>query len=218
MMVIAHRGLLPTTGGKVFHWPRTYDLLLRLFWGRSEQGYRNRIVELARLRAGDSVLDVGCGTGTLAIAARRGVGAASSVAGIDPSPEMIARARSKAAEAGVAIDFRVAAAEALPFADASFDAVLNTTVLHCLPQDARGAAIGEMRRVLKRGGRLLIVDFGGPRQERRSLVAKISVHGRFDLGAAVPILDDLGFVGIETGQIALSDLRFVRGTVSGGAA
>jgi ubiquinone/menaquinone biosynthesis C-methylase UbiE len=55
--------------------------------------------------------------------------------------------------------------------DATFDAVLRTTVLHCSPEDARRQSIGEMSRVLKPEGRLLIVDFGGPAEGRHSLIA-----------------------------------------------
>jgi ubiquinone/menaquinone biosynthesis C-methylase UbiE len=76
--------------------------------------------------SGESVLDVGCGTGSLAIAARRRLGTDGKVFGIDASPEMIARATSKVARAGISVSFRVAVAEALPFPDAQFDVVLST--------------------------------------------------------------------------------------------
>src|SRR5689334_17643444 len=179
---------VPITAGKVIHWAMGYDLLLRVFWGRSEQRYRSKLLQLARLGAGESVLDIGCGTGTLAIAARRSVGPAGSVAGVDASPQMVARARRKAATASVDVAFQIAAADALPFPDATFDAVLSTTVFHCLTDDARSPAIREMHRVLKRGGRLLLVDFAGPRELRRSLAGRMRVHRDFDLHELIPIL------------------------------
>src|SRR5205823_7455526 len=129
--------------------------------------FRKRIIELARLIPGESVLDVGCGTGTLAILAKQYVGRTGSVHGIDASPEMIARAKRKALKAGVEVAFKIGIVETLPFPVATFDAVLSTLMLHHVPRAARQEAAREMRRVLKRGGRLLAVDFGaaGPRRK-----------------------------------------------------
>jgi ubiquinone/menaquinone biosynthesis C-methylase UbiE len=200
---------LPRTTGKVFHWPRSYDLLLRVLWGGAEAAYREKVIELARLQPGETVLDVGCGTGTLAIAAGRRVGPAGRVHGIDASPAMIARARRKAAAARVAVVFKTAIAEVLPFADATFDAVVSTTVLHCLPDAARRQSVAEMRRVLKPGGRLLAVDFGGPAHDRRSLIGHLSHHRRFDLSEVIPLLRDVGLIAIESGAVDFSDLQFV---------
>jgi ubiquinone/menaquinone biosynthesis C-methylase UbiE len=199
---------MPGTTGKVFRWALGYDLLLRVIWRGAERAYRERLIDLARIRPGESVLDVGCGTGTLALAAKRRVGQAGRVVGIDASPAMVARARRKAAKAGADLAFEVAIAEALPFSDAEFDAVLSTTVLHCLPEDARRQSIHEMRRVLKPGGRLLAVDFGGPMDERRSLIAHLRHHLHFDLRGVIPVLRDAGLTGVETGAVGFSDLRF----------
>jgi ubiquinone/menaquinone biosynthesis C-methylase UbiE len=80
------------------------------------------MLTLARLAPGESVLDVGCGTGTLVIAAKRQVGATGKAFGIDASPEMIARAERKAIAAGVVVSFNRAAAQALPFPDSEFEA------------------------------------------------------------------------------------------------
>lgn len=203
---------IPNTTGKVFHWPVAYDLVLRLAWGRSEQRYRSELLRLARLREGESVLDVGCGTGTLAIAAKRWIGQAGKVVAIDASPRMVARARRKAAAAAVDVEFKIMAAEALPFLDATFDAVFSTTVLHCLPEDARRRAIHEMHRVLKPEGRLLVVDFGGPSELRRSLIGRLRDHRDFDLRVAMPVLRNAGFASVETGTLGFSDLEFALAT------
>jgi ubiquinone/menaquinone biosynthesis C-methylase UbiE len=199
---------MPQTSGLVFRWALAYDLLLGVLWRGSEREYRERVVQLAGLGTGESVLDVGCGTGTLAIAAKRRVGPIGRVIGIDASPEMTARARAKAAKAAFDIHFRTAIAEALPFSDATFDAVLSTTVLHCLPGHARRQCISEMVRVLKPGGRLLVVDFGGPVQARRGLMAHLALHRSFDLDDLIPVLRDTALADFQTGALGFSDLRF----------
>jgi ubiquinone/menaquinone biosynthesis C-methylase UbiE len=206
------RSAMPQTNGLVFHWALTYDLLLRVLWRGFEPIYRERVVQLAGLATGESVLDVGCGTGTLAIAAKRRVGPTGKVVGIDASPEMTARARVKATKAALDIHFRMAAAEALPFSDATFDAVLSTTVLHCLPDHARRQCISEMVRVLKPGGRLLVIDFGGPVQARRGLMAHLASHRAFDLGDVVPELCEEGLADLQSGALGFSDLQFALAT------
>jgi ubiquinone/menaquinone biosynthesis C-methylase UbiE len=203
---------MPQTSGLVFHWAFTYDLLLRILWRGSERIYREKVVQLAGLGSGESVLDVGCGTGTLAIASKKRVGPTGKVIGIDASPEMIVRARAKAAKAAIDIDFRTAAAEALPFSDATFDALLSTTVLHCLPVDARRLCIREMSRVLKSGGRLLLVDFGGAAKARHSLMARLRHHRDFDLRDIIPELRETGLVDLQTGELGFSDLQFAIAT------
>src|SRR5690349_19036626 len=116
---------VPTKGATIT-WARGYDLLVATIMLGFEGRFREKQLKLARLQPGERVLDVGCGTGTLAIAAKRHVGASGSVSGVDPAAEMIERAIRKAGRAGVDVAFQTAAAEELPFADASFDVVLSS--------------------------------------------------------------------------------------------
>src|SRR5215831_16169862 len=76
-------------------------------WGRA-RAFREKLLRFARLQPGETVLDVGCGTGSLAIAAKMQAGPAGKVYGIDASPEMLARARKKARKAGVEVTFEQA--------------------------------------------------------------------------------------------------------------
>jgi ubiquinone/menaquinone biosynthesis C-methylase UbiE len=206
------RGSPPRTDGRLIHWAFLYDLLLRVLFVGKERAFRNRIADLARLAPGESVLDVGCGTGTLAIVAKQRVGAEGTVSGIDASPAMISRARQKALTASANVDFRVAAVEALPWPDAEFDVVLSTAMLHHLPDDARRRCLHEIRRVLKPKGRLLAVDFGGAPDTRHRVIARFRHHARFDLDVIVPPLRELGF-GMERGDVEFLSLRYVRATL-----
>jgi len=117
-----------------------------------EQAFRQRITDLARLQPAEKVLDVGCGTGTLAMVARQRVSETGRVSGIDPSPQMITRASRKAERIGLAIDFQVGVIEHLSFPDQSFDVVLSTFMMHHLPDDLKRRGLAEIARALKPGG------------------------------------------------------------------
>ncbi len=199
----------PNTTGKVIHWAWRYDLLLWLISRGRERAFRQKQLDLASIVPGQSILDVGCGTGTLAIEAKRRVGLSGKVYGIDASPEMIARAKRKAKTAGLDLMFDTAAVEAIPFPDASFDVVLSTVMLHHLPDEARHRGILEIRRVLKPGGRLLAVDFGGVKSEKHSRIARHSNHAHFDIHQVIPELTEAGLGAIASGEVGFRDLWFV---------
>src|SRR5258708_40292042 len=94
---------------------------------------RQKTATLAQLQPGEQVLDVGCGTGTLAIEVARRVGRAGRVAGVDPGTQQIARARAKAARRNVPVEFQVGVIEQLPSPDQTFDVVFSTLMMHHLP-------------------------------------------------------------------------------------
>ncbi len=204
----------PATTGLVLHWAARYDLLVWLLTRGRDRAFRETLVDLARLTPGEAVLDVGCGTGSLAIVAGRKVGPTGTVCGIDPSPAMIARARSKAAKAGTDVTFETGVAEALPFSAATFDLVLSTLMLHHLPRPVRQQFVREMRRVLKPAGRVLIVDFANA-QEKTGLLAHIHRHGHVDPRQIVSLLEEGGLHAVESGQVGISSLQFVLATVKG---
>ena len=198
--------------GAVLHSPRRYDWLVWLRTLGRERVLRERMLSLARMQSGESVLDVGCGTGTLAIAAKRRVGPTGRVAGVDASAEMIARAGRKAVIAGTAVTFDRAAAQALPFGDAQFDVVLSTLMFHHLPHKGREACAREMRRVLKPGGRVLLVDFRSVESARTGLLAHFHRHGHTAPNEILAVFASAGLNPIETGSVGSHDLQFVLAT------
>ncbi|HEX7940131.1 MAG TPA: methyltransferase domain-containing protein, partial [Gemmatimonadaceae bacterium] len=124
-------------------------------------------------------------------------------------PEMIARARKKAAKSRADVSFDVAYAQALPFPDATFDVVLSTVMLHHLPRASREEAAREVRRVLKPGGRFLAVDFA--RSSGRGLLAHLHPHGRVDPRDLIALVTQAGLTVAESGAAGAWDLQFVLG-------
>ena len=112
---------------------------------------------LGPILPGETVLDIGCGAGVDTLVAARLVGPTGRVAGVDATPEMIARARANLALVGLTnVSFEVAAAEALPFPDREFDVVISNGVINLTIDKEQ--ALREAHRVLKRGGRLMVAD------------------------------------------------------------
>jgi ubiquinone/menaquinone biosynthesis C-methylase UbiE len=196
------------TTGLVLHRAFGYDLIVWLFTRGRERAFREKLVDLARVESGESVLDVGCGTGSLAIAVARHVGSSGLVCGIDASPEMIARATAKARKANVKVNFTHALAETLPFPDRHFDVVLSTVMLHHLPRKARQQCVTEMRRVLKPEGRVLAVDFSRPEHKGGFLAHLHRRHGHVDPPDLLALLSDAGLRVTANGQVGIGDLHF----------
>jgi ubiquinone/menaquinone biosynthesis C-methylase UbiE len=197
-----HSHAVSETRGVVWNWARRYDLLIGLATLGRERAFRRRIADLAQPHPAETVLDVGCGTGTLAIVARERVGALGRVAGIDPSVQMIARARQKADRSGFPVDFQVGVIEHLAFTDESFDVVLSTFMMHHLPPDLKRQGLIEVARVLKPEGRLLILDLKGHTGPWKSSIRE-----------QAPLLKEAGFSHVEMGEIrfyGFLQLSFIR--------
>jgi len=149
------------TEGRLIRWAPYYDLAVNLTTLGHARLLRKLTVDNALIKPGDSVLDVGCGTGEVTLLAK--IRAKNGkVYGIDPAPEMITVARKKAARKNLDIDFRLGVIEALPFHDGSMDVVTSSLMMHHLPEDLKVRGLAEIYRVLKPGGRLLIADFMRP--------------------------------------------------------
>jgi len=160
---------------------------------------RQRTANLACIQLGDAVLDVGCGTGTLAMEVARRVGRAGRVAGIDPGTEQIGCARKKANRRNVPIEFQIGVIEQLPFPDQTFDVVLSTLMMHHLPAPLKRQGLAEIARVLKPGGRLVIADFTR-KQERTGLATRFHAGGN-SMQELAALVSDAGFQHLETEEM-----------------
>lgn len=135
-----------------------YDPLVALTL--RETKLKGRLIEQAQIATGHDVLDVGCGTGTLAILVKTRVPGAR-VVGLDGDQKVLAIARKKIERAGAQIELHEGLANDAPvFAPASFDRILTSLVLHHLTTEQRRSALAAMRRWLKPGGELHVLDFG----------------------------------------------------------
>jgi len=194
--------------GVLLHKPRLYDLFFQLALIGRETSFREQLLELAGLRPGEAVLDVGCGTGSLALMAKEAVGGEGIVCGIDATAQMVSWAGQKARRAGAEVDFRQACAQALPFPDTFFDVVLSTLMLHHLPKKARTQLAAEARRVLKPGGRILIVDFAEASQ-RKGLKRHLQHrHGKVALHQILSLLEDAGLVVLASGPVGIENVHY----------
>ena len=138
---------------------RFYDPVVALT--TREQAFKQRLLEHARIKDGESVLDLACGTGTLAIEIKQRRSKAK-VSGVDGDRAILARARVKARDAGVKIDFQRGVSNELPYDARTFDVVVSTLFFHHLTDEAKADTAEEIRRVLRLGGRVVIADWGRP--------------------------------------------------------
>jgi ubiquinone/menaquinone biosynthesis C-methylase UbiE len=148
-----------------------YDPLVKLLGGDAA---RRTLIEQAGLEWGQRVLEIGCGTGTMAATIKR-VHPTIDVAGLDPDPKALARAKRKAAREDLRIEFKLGYAGQLPYPAASFDHVFSAFMFHHLSADEKSCMFRETRRVLKPGGEFHMLDFEGPQDGKHGLVARL-VH------------------------------------------
>jgi ubiquinone/menaquinone biosynthesis C-methylase UbiE len=151
-----------------------------------ERTFKQKLLDQAQLEAGFDVLDLGSGSGTLALwAKQREPGL--RIRGLDGDPAIIAQAERKAARAGAEIPFDEGMSYELPYDDASFDRVLSSLFFHHLILRDKERTIAEVARVLKAGGELHVADWGEP----RSVPAKLGALAIRKFDGDAPTRDNL---------------------------
>jgi ubiquinone/menaquinone biosynthesis C-methylase UbiE len=178
-----------------------YDPVLHLT--TRERRFKERLLEQAALRDGMDVLDLGCGTGTLAIWTKER-NPQANIVGLDGDPKVLGRAKRKAEEAGSIIRFDQGLSYELPYPDASFDRVLSSLFFHHLVPADKKRTVAEIRRVLRPGGELHVADFGAP---ANPLMRMLSLSIRLLDGAENTRENFAGVLPVLFGEGGLADAR-----------
>lgn len=175
-----------------------YDLLTRLLGVPKDHA---ALIAQAELASGQSVLEIGCGTGSLAISTKRAQPGAE-VIGSDPDPLALARAERRARDHGD-IRFERGYAQDLPYPDGSFDRVLSSLMLHHLAPDVQARAATEVLRVLRPGGTFHIADVAATPDPDPGLMERLMRHSPDQQvhaeGGILSILRTAGFDAAEVG-------------------
>lgn len=182
-----------------FHWlTPLYDPLAQHFF--REDVFHRHLVMQADILPGMRVLDLGSGTGTLAIMIKQSH-VMSDVYGLDADPQILEIARRKAAQVGARITLERGMADQLPYPPVWFDRVVTSLMLHHLTTEQKQQAMKEVYRVLRPGGKFYILDFGIPHTTYARLILPIIRHTERvedNLRGLLPgMLQDAGFVGVS---------------------
>jgi ubiquinone/menaquinone biosynthesis C-methylase UbiE len=195
----------------------SYDSYMRTMTLGRERALREMTVNLAQVKPGDCVLEVGCGTGTLTLAAKRQAGPSGKVFGIDIIPGMIELCQRKAAQANADVTFQLGSIDDIPFSANQFDVVMCSFMIFHMSEMVRRKGVAQIYRVLKPQGRLLVLDLALPTQPLPRVIAQVLFGGmlQHDLRELLPLMETSGFSDIEIAQakfrvLGLSILAFVR--------
>ena len=197
----------------------SYDSYMKKITLGRENALREMTVNLAQVKPGDSVLEIGCGTGTLTLAAKRQAGPQGKAFGIDIIPGMIELSQKKATQAKLDVAFQLGSIEGIPFPAEQFDVVICSFMIFHMSEKVREKGISEIYRVLKPQGKLMILDLALPAHPVSRAIAKtfLGFMLNHDLKELIPLMEAAGFTEIEMAQakfrvLGLSLLSFVRGS------
>ena len=147
-----------------------YDPLLK--WGMREETFKRQLVETSNLAAGQRVLDIGCGTGTLTMQIKQ-FSPQIEMIGLDGDPEILQIAKSKAEAAGLDIQWKEGFAYDLPYPTGLFDRVFSSLMIHHLTTPNKLKTFQEVFRILKPEGEFHLLDFGKPTSSVMRLISKL---------------------------------------------
>jgi ubiquinone/menaquinone biosynthesis C-methylase UbiE len=201
-------------GDAVIRWAWLYDVGQRVWWRRGQR-WRNGLLDLLDLQPGQRALDIGSGPGRLAFALADRVQPGGSVDGVDAASEMVSHAQRANRRRGLPVTFSTARAQQLPFPAEAFDAITCTLVLHHVARDDRATAVGEMHRVLRPGGRVLLAEFDGAGGSGLTPLARLhtrSAEHAHALDEAVGLLGTAGFTAITRGPTTIAGIGQVVAT------
>jgi ubiquinone/menaquinone biosynthesis C-methylase UbiE len=197
----------------------SYDLYMKRITLGRENTLREMTIDLAQVKPGDCVLEIGCATGTLSLAAKRKAGPSGKVFGIDIIPGMIERSQRKAAQANADVVFQLGSIENIPFPDNYFDVVMCSFMIFHMSEKVRCNGIAEIYRVLKPNGRLLVLDLGLPAQGLSRAIAEriLGFMLKHDLKELLPVMESCGFSKVQISKakyriLGFSLLSFVCGS------
>jgi ubiquinone/menaquinone biosynthesis C-methylase UbiE len=177
----------------------SYDSYMRNITFGRERLLRDTTVRITQVKPGDCVLEVGCGTGTLTLAAKRQAGSTGKVFGIDLIPGMVEASQRKAAMANEEITFKEGSIAAIPFVENQFDVVMCSFMIFHMSDETRQKGMQEIFRVLKSNGRLFVLDLYLPEQPFQRSIAKLLFGFMFEhkMQELLPLMKETGFSDLE---------------------
>jgi ubiquinone/menaquinone biosynthesis C-methylase UbiE len=180
----------------------TYDNYMKKITLGREGALRKMTVNLAQVKPGDCVLEVGCATGSLSLAAKHQAGPTGSVFGIDIIPGMIEVSREKAVQANLDITFQLGNIEDIPFPNEKFDVVMCSFMIFHMSEKVRNKGIEEIYRVLKPQGKLLVLDLALPTKPVSRWILKLFLGFmlKHELKELQPVMESSGFSQTEISQ------------------
>jgi ubiquinone/menaquinone biosynthesis C-methylase UbiE len=183
---------------------RYYDPALATIF--QERRFRMPVVKALEVAPGQRILDLGCGTATLSLLIGANT-AAGLIVGLDIDPVMLYTGQKKVAQSGALVSLTRGSADCLPYGNDSFDSAVSSLMLHHLETEQKRRMLCEAWRVLKPGGKVLVLDFG-PVGSGNVARAAAAVFGRFEriddnLSGRIPdFLREAGFADVQVADVA----------------